>query len=323
MSEPGDDGSGAGEHAGSGSAPPGDISQAMATAFAAALAPLATAVQNLSVVPPPAQAPSVTASGPSAGTVPDIQNLPANTIKLPVFEGTMPDPRSNDKNKEVSASPALVSSTLQRIDAFFASYQHSFPTDQLKLSALISCFPPGSPASAWYESDDGMLSFGTFADFRVAFQSHFGPTEVDKQRYDEQLKSFAQASDESVVAYYTRFKQLCAELKAVGKPVQLHWQKTTFVLGLKEKLKREVSRIFNRDSSLSLEQLYSEAEMEESLQKPPVRPAVRGIRGKTPRKCFWCKSPDHLGKDCPKVNEMKRNGTWKDKPPPKQGGAPR
>jgi hypothetical protein len=282
--------------------------EAMAAAFAAALAPMTAALQNLSVAPP--VVPSVSASPVVAAPV---INLPANTIKLPVFKGTMPDPRSTDRIAEVSASPALVTSTLQRMDAFFDAYAHSFPTERLKLSALISCFPPGSPAAAWYESDDGMPSFATYADFKIAFESHFGPTEIDKQRYDEQLKTFTQKESETVVAYYTRFKQLCAELKAVGKPVQLHWQKTTFVLGLREKLKREVSRTFGRNSSLSLEQLYSEAEMEESLLKPVI-PSVRSVNGEnqgnTRRTCFFCRSEEHLGKDCPKIAAKKRNGTW-------------
>jgi hypothetical protein len=307
------------DHSQQGVVPEANPADAMAAAFAAALAPMTAALQNLALAPPPA--PAVPA--PSSGASVPFIHLPANTIKLPIFKGTMPDPRSHDKNSEVSASPALVTSTLQRMDAFFDSYAHSFPTEQLKLSALISCFPPGSPAAAWYESDDGMQSFASYADFKVAFESHFGPTEIDKQRYDEQLKTFSQKETESVVAYYTRFKQLCAELKAVGKPVQLHWQKTPFVLGLKDKLKREVSRTFGRNSSLSLEQLYSEAEMEESLLKPVNRPIVRGIKGnqrQPRRKCFFCRSIEHLGKDCPKIAAKKRDGTWQDKPS-RQGGA--
>jgi hypothetical protein len=94
---------------------------------------------------------------------------------------------------------------------------------------------------------------------------------------------------------------------------------------LKARLKREVSRTFGRNSSLSLEQLYSEAEMEESLLKP-VLPSVRGVNGRnqstTRSACFFCRSKEHLGKDCRKVAARKRNGTRVEKPP-KQGGAAR
>jgi hypothetical protein len=102
---------------------PASLAEVMAAAFAAALAPMTAALQKLSVASP--SVPNV--SAPSVVAAPVI-NLPANTIKLPVFKGTMPDPRSSDKNAEISASPALVTSTLQRMDAFFDAYAHSFPT---------------------------------------------------------------------------------------------------------------------------------------------------------------------------------------------------
>jgi hypothetical protein len=67
-----------------------------------------------------------------------------------------------------------------------------------------------------------------------------------------------------VLQYYTRFKNLLAELKAEDKLVQLHWQKTTFANGLRDGMKREVSHVHIRDTSLTLEQVIVEAETEET-----------------------------------------------------------
>lgn len=286
------------------------------SAFTAALAPLAELAQALRDNPPAAAQPAVQAP---AGA-PILQTLPSNAIKVPQFKGTMPDPKRKDKTVEIRASPALVSSTLQRMTAFFNAYSHQYTSESLKLSSLMSCFPPGSPAAAWYESEEGMDSFESFEDFSEAFMEHFGPTEADKQRYDEQLLRFRQSEDESVVQYYTRFKNLCAELKAVDKPVQLHWQKTTFVNGLRDRIKREVSRVYIRDTSLTMEQLFTEAETEETVQRP-MRPFFRQLQTKGKRSCFFCQSKEHEGKNCPKIAKKKANGTWKEKPPTGRGGA--
>jgi hypothetical protein len=109
--------------------------RAAAAAFAAALAPMTAALQNVSVAPPTPTASNVSAAPVVAAPV---IHLPANTMKLPSFKGTMPDPRSSDRKAEISASLAIVASILQRMDAFFDPYAQSFPTERLKLNALIS-----------------------------------------------------------------------------------------------------------------------------------------------------------------------------------------
>jgi hypothetical protein len=78
---------------------PASPAEVMAAAFAAALAPMTAALQNLSVAPPTTTASNV--SAPPVVAAPAI-HLPANTIKLPVFKGTMPDPRSTDRIAEIS-----------------------------------------------------------------------------------------------------------------------------------------------------------------------------------------------------------------------------
>jgi hypothetical protein len=167
-----------------------------------------------------------------------------------------------------------------------------------------------------------MESFASFDEFALAFAAQFGPTEADKQRYDSQLLRFRQADDETVVQYYTRFKNLCAELKAGGKPVQLHCQITTFINGLRDRIKREVSRIYTRDTSISLELLYTEAETEESLQQPAFKkPAFKKLQVNGRKKCIFRGDTIHDGTTCPKIAKKKANGTWKKIPPKNRGGA--
>jgi hypothetical protein len=99
----------------------------------------------------------------------------------------------------------------------------------------------------------------------------------------------------------------------------LHWQKTTFANGLRDRIKRAVSRVYIRDTSLTLEQLYVEAETEETVQRP-VKPWVRQMQAKGRTLCFFCKSKDHDGKNCPKIAKKKADA-WKEKPPAGRGGA--
>jgi hypothetical protein len=63
----------------------------------------------------PAQA-SAAGASTSPSSVPIIQHLPNNTIKLPTFKGVCEDPR--DK-RPVKSLPATASSCLHRMDAFF------------------------------------------------------------------------------------------------------------------------------------------------------------------------------------------------------------
>jgi hypothetical protein len=95
---------------------------------------------------------------------------------------------------------------------------------------------------------------------------------------------------------------------------------------MRDELKREVSRIYRRSPNLSLEDVMSEAEMEEPNFKPksfPVPPQVRGMQTNPQKKpgksnkvrvCFYCKSREHVMKDCPKVAKKKADGQWEDRP---------
>jgi hypothetical protein len=135
-----------------------------------------------------------------------------------------------------------------------------------------------------------------------------------------------QARKESVGAFYSRYLQLLAELKAIGKPVSPDDQVAKFIDGLFPALRMEVSRIHRRSPALSLDAIMSEAEMEEKalgLHKPAPVPSINTMNGQPtkPRKtdpkrprCFFCRSNEHDGKDCPKIKAKKEKGTWVDRP---------
>jgi hypothetical protein len=120
-------------------------------------------------------------------------------------------------------------------------------------------------------------------------------------------------------------------MAAIGKPVQPeNWQITKFIDGMRDDLKREVSRIYRRSPKLSLEDVMSEAEMEEpSLKSKPtsITPQVQGLQTNPPQRhgqskrnnnqkapvCFFCKSRGHVMKDCPKVAKKRAAGQWEDR----------
>jgi hypothetical protein len=108
-------------------------------------------------------------------------------------------------------------------------------------------------------------------------------------------------------------------LKAVSKPVEAHWQKSKFLNGLKPALKREVTRVYNRNLQFTLEQLFTEALTEESHLRPGPsnKPEYKGIDGPKPqqKKCWFCRAIGHTGDNCPKIAARKAKGTWEDRPP--------
>jgi hypothetical protein len=132
---------------------------------------------------------------------------------------------------------------------------------------------------------------------------------------------------ESVASYGTRFLQLLAEIMAIGKPVEDHWQLTKYIDGLYPSLQVEMNRLRRRDPDLTLDQLMSETEMEaESRSRNRmVPPAYQGIQpkpnaDKSKKRCFFCKGA-HLPKDCPKIAKRRANGAWKDRPLPNGAGS--
>jgi len=113
-------------------------------------------------------------------------------------------------------------------------------------------------------------------------------------------------------------------MEAVGKPVESHWQCTKFVDGLKLAVKKEVNRTFTRKSSLTLEELYIEAEMEETALKPTFsqtsQPKLKGFQQRSKGTfCYFCESRAHTAATCPKIAAKKAAGTWEERPP--RGGA--
>jgi hypothetical protein len=288
----------------------------LVTAFAAALAQ----VPALQQPQQPAQA--------SASVTPAVApQLPTNVIKLPTFYGTVSDP--SDSKQKSRSSPASVVSMLSRMDAYFETYASSYPTEDLKLNALLACFPPNSAAQFWYESDVGKSSFRTYDDFKVSFAARFGATAADKAKYQADFFHIRQLKNEPVHAFNTRFFQLVAEMKAIGQPVDSSTQVARYIDGLSPVLRPNIHRIQRTTQGLTLDAIMSEAEMEEKLNPlpklPHVPPAMRGMQTKPNKpapkgrkKCFYCSSEDHIMKNCPKVAKKKANGTWHDRP---QSGA--
>jgi hypothetical protein len=131
--------------------------------------------QAFSPIPAPQQpyVPPGAAPAPAVTTTQIVQQLPSNVIKLPIVYGTVVD--ASDPKSRIRCSPASVISCISRMDAFFDTYAQSYPTEDNKLNAIISCFPPNSAAQSWYESDQGKRSFATYAQLKLAFAQRFGP----------------------------------------------------------------------------------------------------------------------------------------------------
>jgi hypothetical protein len=271
--------------------------------------------------------PPVAAPAPAVTTTQIIQQLPNNVIKLPTFYGTVVD--ASDPKSRTRCSPASVISCISRMDAFFDTYAQSYPTEDNKLNAIISCFPPNSAAQSWYESDQGKRSFATYAQFKLAFAQRFGPNAADEAKFQQDFFHVKQQRNESVGSFYTRYLQLLAEMKAINRPVDVDSQVAKFIDGLLPHLRTEVSRIHRRTPRMTLDAVMSEAEMEEKNTFPSkpahmhVPPAVQGFQFRPNgdkskkkfhrRKCFYCKDEKHLAKDCPEIAKKKANGTWVDR----------
>jgi hypothetical protein len=164
-----------------------------------------------------------------------VSQFPNNAMKPPTFYGTSVDP--NDSSKKMKSSPAAVISTLSRMVPFSRrTVMRGVLSDELKLIALIQCFPPSSAAQFWYESDGGKSSFATYQEFRQAFLERFGPNKVDEAKYYNDFLHVSMSPKESVASYCARFVQLLAEMKAIGKPVEDHWQLTKNIDGCSAKL---------------------------------------------------------------------------------------
>jgi hypothetical protein len=262
---------------------------------------------NFPSVAPAAVAPTPAFSG---------QVLPNNAIRLPTFKGVSSD------EKEPLPEPADVIAFMKRTDAYFHAYQHTYTTEDLKLDAILSCFPPGCHAAKWYDSADGRASFASYEDFKIAFWSMYGPTEADRQRYDDKFQNFRQLESSPVRAYYSRFLHVLANMEAIGSPVQMHHACSKFVHGLRPVLKKEVTRQRARNPKMSLEDILHEAENEERINKPTLvpKPALRamnahdGAKKKKIWKCFFCRSDEHHHTNCKKIARRKAAGTWEDRP---------
>jgi hypothetical protein len=185
------------------------------------------------------------------------QVLPNNAIRLPTFKGVSSD------DKEPLPEPPEVVSFLKRTDACFHAYQHTYSTEDLKLDALFSCFPPGCHAAKWNDSADGRSSFASYADFETAFWSINGPTEADRQRYDDKFQNFRQLEASPVRSYYSRFLHVLANMEAISSAVQMYHACLKLVHGLRPVIKKEVTRQRARNPKMSLEDILYEAENEE------------------------------------------------------------
>jgi hypothetical protein len=254
-----------------------------------------------------------------------IQQLPTNAVKVPTFYGTVPDPV--DAKAKVRCSPAAVTSCLTRLDVFFDTYSRLYPTDDMKLNAIVGCFPPNSTAQQWYDSDGGRRSMTTYVEFKRKFESRFGATAADVAKYQRDFFHVQQGRNESVGSFYTRYLQLLSEMTAIGKPVDSVTQIARFVDGLLPALRTNVSRIHRHNPTMTLDDVASEAEMEEKATpspKPPVMPSVRGIQTKPkPKHCWFCKGDkgkNHVADNCPEIAKRKANGTWVDRPRKGAGG---
>ena len=207
---------------------------------------------------------------------------------------------------------------------FFRAYHHLYPTVALQFDAIRGKFPSGSAAQTWFDGGEGRVRFTTFAEFKAGFLKRFGANQADRAKYDYDFLHVKQGRHESVGVYYTRYSQLLAEMKAIDKPVEGHWQVTKFVDGLLPALSKEVHRILRRAPNISLVDVVSEAEMEEKanpLSKPATVPQLNGInsqKGKKPKKpryrCFYCRNDDHSHQRCPKIAARRAAGTWEDRP---------
>jgi hypothetical protein len=198
----------------------------------------------------------------------------------------------------------------------------------MKLNAIVGCFPLNSAAQQWYDSSSGRTSMLDYADFKRKFTARFGATSADEAKYQHDFFHVRQSRKESVGSYYTRYLQLLAEMAAIQKPVDSATQISRFIDGLVQPIRVEVSRIHCRSPTMKLDDVVSEAEMEEQAHpqsKPPAMPSVNGLQGKTPSgkqvpkrpRCYYCKGDKgktRTAENCPEIAKRKANGTWVDRP---------
>lgn len=224
-------------------------------------------------------------------------------FKLPVFHGNPGDSRTVD-------------TFLVKVGAYFNTL--SIVSDSVQVSALFACFPHNSPAGVWFAHQ--YPSFTTYAQFEAAFRTQFQLTGADKNSLLAKLDRFRQRDSDSVASYYAGLTVLFTNLSAINEPVPAGIQTHKFVNGLVPALREKVSPHLVTNASLTLIDAFTLATQYESL-RPPTKLRVlsareRQVAIRQKNFCHFCKKTGHVWDSCPRIQKLKAEGKWRDKPQP-------
>lgn len=286
---------------------------------------------------------AATSIGIDPALIAQIVSATISSLNLPLHFQQNPSQSSSGKHLRASDIPVFKGYSLDGADA--ATFLDCLDTvftlaktaeeDKTRYASLG--FPSGTPAQSWYIEQRDLGLFRTATDpstvlryelFKQAFAARF-TTPVSRRYCLEDLwDKFTQKG--TVTDHHVRFTRLWHQLQQLGITFQPDVVASKYLRSLKPELFHAVC---NKNQSLpDLETVHRQAiEAEYQLRPTNHRPVpeLRGIfpggRDKsTPDRagtsstntkwCVWHKANnDHDTKDCPKINELKRQGKWKGK----------
>ena len=182
----------------------------------------------------------------------------------------------------------------------------------------LSAFPPGSNASVWFEYVYPSLT--SYEDFVAAFKDRFVSSGVDVITLQERWQNARQRGTDTVCAFYTYLLKLQNQINSLGTidSAQLF---SRLLYGLQPALLDKIRpHVMIWDVSAKTPnnlKALAESFATKSKSNAPALNAIghrNSSNAKYSKRCWFCKSTDHIADACPKIAAKKAAGTWKDLP---------
>jgi hypothetical protein len=268
-------------------------------------------------------------------------NLPFNQPPAPAQPSSGKHLRAADLPvfKGYSLDGADASSFLDSLDTIF-TLAKTVEEDKTRYASLA--FPVGTPAQSWYIEQRDLGLFRTATDpstvlrydlFKQAFAARFS-TPLSRRYYLEDLwDKFSQKG--TVTDHHVRFTKLWHQLQQLGITFQPDVVASKYLRSLKSELFQIVcnkNQVLPDFDTVHKQAIEAEYQLRPASNSNRTIPELRGIFSKNRDKeiqekagnpssgtsntkwCVWHKrNNDHDTKDCPKINELKRQGKWKGK----------